>query len=97
MIAAQKIEPNRRVVAARRAPCAAEPTLEHVTAVRCASGDTVSAADLVDLIAAGRDYFMDAPPSMRLVAPSGETLAADLPIILQVRTCPHCGQRVPFA
>jgi len=92
------IESNRHVIAARRAPCAANAGIEHVTSLKLEDGSQIEHDDVRALIDAGRQYFMRAPSTMRAVDADGSVMSvAGMPLILQVGECPDCKERRVFA
>lgn len=92
------IDANRHVVAIKTAECATTTGLFHLSAVKLADNTEIARDDLVALVEAGRKYFVEAPGHMKLVTEDGSVhSAAGMPILVQVRICADCGQKVPFA
>lgn len=77
-----------------KAPCPGSPGLIHSGGVVTEDGSRIVAADAIALIDAGRVLGMIPPPG----APAHAAhVATGFPLLLQVRECPLCGQRVLFA
>lgn len=91
--------PNHQVVAARRALCISGNgtwgDTEHTVMVKLGDDSELAAEDLIALIEAGAFYHMIPPTG----APAYEAhlRSGGLPLLLQVRTCEHCGKKVLFA
>ena len=88
------IEPNQHVIGILPPVDCPKGGRAHVGGLHLASGDDLDAPDAIDLMDAGRNYFMLPPPG----APAHEAhVETGLPLILQTVACPACGERVLFA
>lgn len=89
-----KDNPDTRVSAVRTASCPGRGE-DHVTSVKTADGSDLMAALVMDLMDAGRRFFVSGlPPG----APAYEVqVITGLPLLIQTRMCPACGERILFA
>lgn len=84
---------EKRVIGARREPCAASER-QHSSALAIDDGSLLYSSDVIALIDAGAVFSMKPPPG----APAHAAHAATgLDLIVQVVECPECGKKVLFA
>jgi len=87
--------PEKRIYATHREPCSANPELLHHTQVKLADDVRETAADVIAAIDAHEAHYVMYPPEG---APAYRAhQETGLPLIVQVRECPDCGEQVLFA
>lgn len=75
--------------------CPTVASVQHVSGVVLADETRLTDSDAIEMIEAGRVLYM-LPPSGAPAHEASEALGGAR-LLLQVRDCPHCGNRVLFA